>query len=127
MRVSDRSYHEDCLACVACGALLSHSCFTRNLKLYCRKDYQQIFGAKCARCMEKISSSDFVMRSAGFVFHVECFVCFMCGQNLPTGAQYILRQGQPICRRDYEHDLYINSSQGLILYFEKKIRQELGV
>lgn len=112
LRVSDRSYHEDCLACNECGALLTHSCFTRDLKLYCRPDYERIFGVKCARCMEKISCSDLVMRVAGLVFHVECFACCMCGQNLPRGAHYILRQGQPICRRDYEHDLFLNSSQG---------------
>lgn len=112
MRVADRSYHEDCLACSACGNSLSISCFIRDLKIYCRSDYERIFGVKCARCLEKISFSELVMRVAGLVFHVECFACCMCGQPLPRGAHYVLRQGQPICRRDYEHEYYLSSSQG---------------
>ncbi|KAH0553069.1 hypothetical protein KQX54_000193, partial [Cotesia glomerata] len=111
MRVADRSYHEDCLACAACGNLLSISCFIRDLKLYCRSDYERIFGVKCARCLEKISCSDLVMRAAGLVFHVECFACCVCGQPLPRGAHYVLRQGQPMCRRDYEHEYYLSGSQ----------------
>lgn len=115
MRVADRSYHEDCLACAACGNLLSISCFIRDLKLYCRSDYERIFGVKCARCLEKISCSDLVMRAAGLVFHVECFACCVCGQPLPRGAHYVLRQGQPMCRRDYEHEYYLSGSQGELI------------
>ncbi|XP_012236027.1 LIM homeobox transcription factor 1-beta-like isoform X2 [Linepithema humile] len=112
MRVAERNYHEDCLSCTACGTMLSHSCFIRDFKLYCRSDYEKIFGVKCARCMVKISCSDLVMRPvSGLVFHVECFACCMCGQPLPRGAHYILRQGQPICRRDFEHELFLNSPQ----------------
>lgn len=115
MRVADRSYHEDCLSCSACSCPLSHSCFTRDLKLYCRNDYERIYGVKCvkcARCLEKINCSELVMRVANLVFHVECFACCMCGQTLPPGAHYVLRQGQPICRRDYEHEYYLSSPQG---------------
>lgn len=115
MRVAERNYHEECLSCTACGSMLSHSCFIRDLKLYCRSDYERIFGVKCARCIEKISCSDLVMRVAGLVFHVECFACCMCGQPLPRGAHFILRHGQPICRRDFEHELFLNSPQGEFL------------
>ncbi|EFN83212.1 LIM homeobox transcription factor 1-beta isoform X1 [Harpegnathos saltator] len=122
MRVAERNYHEECLSCTACGAMLSHSCFIRDLKLYCRSDYEKIFGVKCARCMEKISCSDLVMRVASLVFHVECFMCCMCGQPLPRGAHFILRQGQPICRRDFEHELYLNSPQDDDLLDENRPR-----
>ncbi|XP_015586197.1 LIM homeobox transcription factor 1-beta [Cephus cinctus] len=122
MRVSERSYHEDCLSCAACATPLTHSCFIRDLKLYCRADYERIFGVKCARCMEKISCSDLVMRAAGLIFHVECFACCMCGQMLPRGAHFILRQGQPICRRDFEHELFLNSPQDDDLLDESRPR-----
>ncbi|XP_063974244.1 LIM/homeobox protein LMX-1.2-like isoform X2 [Diachasmimorpha longicaudata] len=122
MRVADRNYHEDCLACAACARPLSHSCFTRDLKLYCRADYERIYGVKCGRCMEKISCSDFVLRSPGLVFHVECFACCMCGQTLPRGAHYVLRQGQPICRRDYEHEYFLSSPQDDDLLDESRPR-----
>lgn len=120
----DRSYHEDCLSCSVCGTILTKSCFIRNLKLYCRADYEQIFGVKCARCSIIIGGKDLVMRVADLVFHINCFGCYMCGQPLPTGAHFILRQNQPVCRRDFEHEMYINSPQGVyinirfILYFK---------
>ncbi|XP_051164739.1 LIM/homeobox protein lim-6-like [Leptopilina boulardi] len=107
----DRSYHEDCLSCFHCGTILTKSCFIRNLKLYCRSDYEQLFGVKCARCSIIIGGKDLVMRVADLVFHLNCFGCYMCGQPLPTGAHFILRQNQPVCRRDFEHEMYINSPQ----------------
>lgn len=116
MRVEERSYHEGCLSCAACHAPLSKKCFTRDLKLYCKTDYERIFGVKCARCMEMISCSDFVMRVANLVFHLDCFACVMCGENLPRGAHFILRQGQPICMRDFEHELHLNSSHGKFFF-----------
>jgi LIM homeobox transcription factor 1 len=41
MRVADASWHEHCLACSECGVLLSHSCYCRNSKLYCKADYDR--------------------------------------------------------------------------------------
>ncbi|XP_043271722.1 LIM homeobox transcription factor 1-beta isoform X2 [Venturia canescens] len=112
MRVSEKNYHEDCLACAECGRLLSYSCYTRDdLKLYCRPDYERIFRAKCARCGEKLSRSDLVIKHEPLIFHEICFACCICGQTLLKGAQYLFRQGQPICRRDFEHDLFLNCSQ----------------
>ncbi|XP_011312395.1 LIM/homeobox protein LMX-1.2 isoform X2 [Fopius arisanus] len=122
MRVADRNYHEDCLACAACARPLAHSCYTRDLKFYCRADYERIYGVKCGRCMEKISCSDFVLRTASSIFHVECFACCMCGQTLPRGAHYVVRQGQPICRRDYEHEYFLSSPQDDDLLDENRPR-----
>ena len=122
MRVNDRIYHEDCLSCTECGTILTESCFTKNLKLYCRTDYEHIFGGKCARCSVRINGTELVRRAANLVFHMHCFGCWMCGQPLPTGAHFILRQGQPICRRDFEHEMYLNSPQGLLI-FQISIRE----
>ncbi|KAJ8948332.1 hypothetical protein NQ318_019317 [Aromia moschata] len=41
MRVADASWHEHCLSCSICGCLLTHSCYTRNTKLYCKADYDR--------------------------------------------------------------------------------------
>lgn len=41
MRVADISYHERCLLCSICGIRLSHTCFTKDSKLYCRLDYDR--------------------------------------------------------------------------------------
>ncbi|XP_033323101.1 LIM homeobox transcription factor 1 alpha isoform X1 [Megalopta genalis] len=122
MQVAGRNYHEECLSCAVCAVPLTQSCFIRELKFYCRSDYERIFSVKCARCMEKISCSDFVLKAPGLVFHVECFACCVCGQPLPPGTQYFLRQGQPICKRDYENELYLNSPQDYDLLDESRPR-----
>ncbi|KAK9499599.1 hypothetical protein O3M35_002614 [Rhynocoris fuscipes] len=41
MRVGETSYHERCLTCSLCQATLSHTCFYRDSKLYCRIDYER--------------------------------------------------------------------------------------
>ncbi|XP_001605174.1 LIM homeobox transcription factor 1-beta isoform X2 [Nasonia vitripennis] len=120
MRVNERNYHETCLSCCECSAPLSHVCYARDCKFYCRADYQRIYGAKCARCRQKIESNELVMRvpncsqSAlnGPVFHVDCFVCCICGDQLLRGAHYILRHGLPLCKREFQNDIYnMNSPQ----------------
>ncbi|XP_023317380.1 LIM homeobox transcription factor 1-beta-like [Trichogramma pretiosum] len=144
MRVNERDYHEACLACCECSAPLSHSCYTRDCKLYCRLDYERVFGAKCGRCQQKLDCNDLVQRvpaivsplqqqqqtnnnpeppssgggackpgvGGGAVFHVDCFVCCICGEPLLRGAPYILRHGQPLCKREFPSDIYsLNSPQ----------------
>lgn len=41
MRVNDASWHEECLQCAACQQPLTNTCYCRDTRLYCRKDYQQ--------------------------------------------------------------------------------------
>jgi hypothetical protein len=46
--------------------------------------------------------TEFVYRSKGiYVYHLNCFVCFYCGQQLILGEQYINVDGQQlICQRE---------------------------
>lgn len=125
MRVNERDYHENCLSCSECSTPLSHTCYTRDCKLYCRADYERIYGVKCARCQQKLDCNDLVMRvpvqsvngrAGGPVFHIDCFVCCICGESLPRGAHFILRHGQPLCKREFPSDIYsMNSPQGEFL------------
>lgn len=39
LRVTDGLWHERCVRCAACGDALANSCFLRDRKLYCKKDY----------------------------------------------------------------------------------------
>uniref|UniRef100_A0A914KGI3 Uncharacterized protein n=1 Tax=Meloidogyne incognita TaxID=6306 RepID=A0A914KGI3_MELIC len=57
--------------------------------------------ATCARCGQSITPTELVYRSAGiFVYHLNCFTCFCCGQQLTLGEQYINVGGQLICQRE---------------------------
>ncbi|XP_046736056.1 LIM homeobox transcription factor 1-alpha [Diprion similis] len=106
MRVIERSYHEDCLSCAACASPLAHSCFTRDHKLYCRADYDRIYGHKCLGCGLTVAAEELVMRAGEEgAFHLRCFVCVVCGSRLQKGDQFVLKQGQLFCRADYEKEV----------------------
>ncbi|KAF4517802.1 hypothetical protein B566_EDAN003007 [Ephemera danica] len=107
MRVGEASWHETCLACVACGVLLTTSCYQRNAKNYCKGDYDRIFGVKCSRCGERILPHELVMRAQALVFHLRCFACTVCCQQLQKGDQFVLRAGQLFCRADFEKEMFL--------------------
>ena len=41
MRLSDSSWHEECLFCSQCHSPLVNSCYYREGKLFCRIDYER--------------------------------------------------------------------------------------
>ena len=41
MRLSDSSWHEECLFCSQCHCPLVNSCYYRDGKLFCRVDYER--------------------------------------------------------------------------------------
>ncbi|XP_073975596.1 LIM homeobox transcription factor 1-beta isoform X2 [Rhodnius prolixus] len=114
MRVGDTSYHERCLVCSLCQAALSHTCFYRDSKLYCRIDYERLYAKKCLGCSETIGPSELVMRAVDSVFHLRCFLCVVCGVRLQKGDQFVVKQGQLFCRPDYEKEveMFQGYSQG---------------
>ncbi|XP_065225446.1 LIM/homeobox protein LMX-1.2 isoform X2 [Planococcus citri] len=119
MKVGDGSWHEHCLACSICGIQLSHSCYSRNNKFYCKMDYDRLFGVKCTRCGVTILPQEMVMRAQDYVYHLPCFICIMCCQPLQKGEQFVLRGGQLFCRPDYENEMLLvqqsSSPENLII------------
>lgn len=70
----------------------------------------RLFGVKCDRCGNAVSSTDMVMRSQQYVFHLECFVCWICGQRLQKGEQYVIRSGRLYCRQDIDNEYYLSQN-----------------
>ncbi|XP_050074020.1 uncharacterized protein LOC126561753 [Anopheles maculipalpis] len=106
MKVVDITYHERCLQCTSCSIRLMHSCFMREGKLYCRFDYERLYGRnRCLGCGEKIGADELVMRALDNVFHLKCFICVVCGVRLQKGDQYVIKQSQLFCRPDYEKEV----------------------
>ncbi|CAJ1060427.1 LIM homeobox transcription factor 1-alpha [Xyrichtys novacula] len=103
LRVSDGLWHEECVRCAACGDALTNSCFLRDHKLYCKRDYADLFAVRCGGCMEAISPTELVMRAGAAVFHLRCFTCSVCYCRLQTGDRCVLREGQLLCSRDDYH------------------------
>uniref|UniRef100_A0A670Z9E4 LIM homeobox transcription factor 1 beta n=1 Tax=Pseudonaja textilis TaxID=8673 RepID=A0A670Z9E4_PSETE len=110
MRVNESSWHEECLQCAVCQQALTTSCYFRDRKLYCKQDYQQLFAAKCSGCMEKIAPTEFVMRALECVYHLSCFCCCVCERKLRKGDEFVLKEGQLLCKSDYEKEKDLLSS-----------------
>ncbi|XP_078126897.1 LIM/homeobox protein LMX-1.2-like [Sander vitreus] len=121
MRVSGASWHEGCLQCAACQRPLTATCFIRDSTVYCRAHYQQsrilnkeirplcvslrrLFATKCSGCLEKIAATELVMRALESVYHLSCFCCCVCERQLCKGDQFVLKEGQLLCRSDYERE-----------------------
>ncbi|TNN57029.1 Insulin gene enhancer protein ISL-2A [Liparis tanakae] len=89
LRVSpDLEWHAACLKCAECSQYLDETCtcFVRDGKTYCKRDY---------------SSSDLVMRARDNVYHMECFRCSVCSRHLLPGDEFSLRDDELLCRADH--------------------------
>ncbi|KAI6243911.1 BMA-CEH-14, isoform y [Aphelenchoides fujianensis] len=108
-KVLDQSYHEACLRCADCRQPFSQSCYSKQGRIYCREHFFRRFGPKCSRCNEHVAEKDVVRKANGHVYHLECFKCVICEQELSTGDQFYLipQDGRLVCRADYE-----NSAKG---------------
>ncbi|XP_048351778.1 LIM homeobox transcription factor 1-alpha isoform X1 [Sphaerodactylus townsendi] len=104
LRLNDGLWHERCVRCASCQERLERSCFYREKKLYCRPDYEKLFAVKCSSCLEAIAPSEFVMRALKSVYHVGCFCCCVCERQLQKGDEFVLKEGQLLCKSDFEKE-----------------------
>ncbi|XP_070174582.1 insulin gene enhancer protein ISL-1-like isoform X2 [Littorina saxatilis] len=104
MRVApDLEWHAGCLKCADCAQYLDESCtcYVRDGKTYCKRDYLRLFGTKCSQCLLGFGKTDFVMRAKNKMFHVDCFRCVVCNRALVTGDEFALRDdGLLYCKLD---------------------------
>ncbi|KAK9408562.1 hypothetical protein NXF25_007336 [Crotalus adamanteus] len=113
LRVSpDLEWHAACLKCAECNQYLDETCtcFVRDGKTYCKRDYIRLYGIKCAKCNIGFSKNDFVMRARSKVYHIECFRCVACSRQLIPGDEFALREDGLFCRAD--HDVVERASLG---------------
>jgi len=105
LRVSpDLSWHAACLKCCECETLLdeNQTCFVRDGKPFCKKDYVRLYSVRCASCGTVFTKNDFVMRAKTKMFHKECFRCSMCSRHLEPGDEFALHGTGLLCREDHE-------------------------
>lgn len=83
----DLEWHAACLKCQECRQFLDESCtcFVRDGKTYCKRDYTRLFGTKCDKCGSSFSKNDFVMRAKTKIYHIDCFRCSACARQLIPG------------------------------------------
>jgi len=105
LRVSpDLSWHAACLKCSDCQMMLDekHTCFVREGKTFCKKDYIRLYGARCSACQTVFTKNDFVMRAKTKMFHLECFRCAACRRHLVPGDEFALHGEGIYCKEDHE-------------------------
>lgn len=61
----------------------------------------RMYGTKCTGCKTTIPANEFVMRALGNVYHIQCFVCTMCGHRLEKGQEFALKDNKLYCKDDY--------------------------
>ncbi|XP_041126839.1 LIM homeobox transcription factor 1-alpha-like, partial [Polyodon spathula] len=64
----------------------------------------RLFAVKCSACLELIAPAEFVMRAQKNVYHLHCFCCCVCERRLQKGDEFLLKEGQLLCRSDYEKE-----------------------
>ncbi|XP_073510240.1 LIM homeobox transcription factor 1-alpha-like isoform X2 [Phyllobates terribilis] len=126
LRVNDRSWHECCVKCAACLQILSGTCYYRNRQLYCKEDYEKLFSTKCNSCLKTVLPSEFIMRVLSHVYHVACFYCCECERRLERGDEFVLKEGQLLCRSDYEREREMLSAFSLTPAGSVKSEEEDG-
>ncbi|XP_022066057.1 LIM homeobox transcription factor 1-alpha [Acanthochromis polyacanthus] len=104
LRVNERSWHETCVKCAVCLSALTGTCYCRDRLLYCKHDYEKLFVRKCSACLQVIGRSELIMRVLGQVYHLGCFSCCECERRLQRGDEFVLKEGQLLCRMDYEKE-----------------------
>ncbi|KAI0235414.1 Insulin gene enhancer protein ISL-1 [Lamellibrachia satsuma] len=100
----DLEWHASCLKCADCDQFLDETCtcFVRDGKTYCKRDYVRLFGTKCAKCGQGFSKNDFVMRACAKVYHIDCFRCVACSRQLIPGDEFALRDDGLFCKADHD-------------------------
>merc|ERR1719211_792820 len=97
-------WHQACLKCSECQMFLdeNHTCFVRDGKTYCKKDYVRLYSARCSACHSVFTKNDFVMRAKTKMFHLECFRCAACRRHLVPGDEFALHGEGIYCKEDHE-------------------------
>ncbi|MEQ2196950.1 hypothetical protein XENOCAPTIV_019072, partial [Xenoophorus captivus] len=65
---------------------------------------ERLFVRKCSACLQVIGRSELIMRVLGQVYHLGCFSCCECERRLQRGDEFVLKEGQLLCRMDYEKE-----------------------
>ncbi|XP_010077104.1 PREDICTED: LOW QUALITY PROTEIN: LIM homeobox transcription factor 1-alpha-like [Pterocles gutturalis] len=75
-----------------------------SLHVHHRQTGLRLFQTKCSSCLKAIAPSELIMRVLENVYHVHCFYCCECERRLQRGDEFVLKEGQLLCRSDYEKE-----------------------
>lgn len=85
-----RQWHTWCFACGECGAVLQGEYMGRDGVPYCERDYQRLYGVRCAYCQRYISGK-VLQAGDNHHFHPTCARCSKCGDPFGDGEEMFLQ------------------------------------
>ncbi|CAH2059771.1 unnamed protein product, partial [Iphiclides podalirius] len=86
----DRQWHTWCFACGECGGVLRGEYMGRGGVPYCERDYQRLYGVRCAYCRRYISGK-VLQAGDNHHFHPTCARCTKCGDPFGDGEEMFLQ------------------------------------
>ncbi|XP_050681817.1 actin-binding LIM protein 2 isoform X2 [Leptidea sinapis] len=86
----ERQWHTGCFACGECGAVLDGEYMGRDGVPYCERDYQRLYGVRCAYCQRYISGK-VLQAGENHHFHPTCARCSKCGDPFGDGEEMFLQ------------------------------------
>ncbi|XP_035221407.1 LIM/homeobox protein Lhx4-like [Stegodyphus dumicola] len=102
LKLRDQLWHSGCLRCSVCSVLLSERCYHRDSANFCKEHFFRKYGSRCAGCGNGVLPLETVRKVRSLVFHMQCFICILCGRQLATGDRFYLMEDQKlICQPDY--------------------------
>ncbi|XP_070540344.1 actin-binding LIM protein 2-like isoform X10 [Ptychodera flava] len=93
----DKQWHINCFKCAKCKQILVGEYMGREGVPYCERDYQHLFGIKCANCEGYITGK--VLQAGEKHYHPSCSKCGRCGYTFREGEEMYL-QGSEIWHPD---------------------------
>lgn len=85
-----RQWHTWCFACGECGGVLQGEYMGRGGVPYCERDYQRLFGVRCAYCQRYIAGK-VLQAGDNHHFHPTCARCSKCGDPFGDGEEMFLQ------------------------------------
>lgn len=86
----ERQWHPACFACASCGVVLAGEYMGREGRPYCERDYQRLYGVRCAYCARYIAGK-VLQAGEAHHFHPTCARCSKCGDPFGDGEEMFLQ------------------------------------
>ncbi|XP_060807051.1 actin-binding LIM protein 1 isoform X3 [Amyelois transitella] len=85
----DRQWHKSCFACGVCGCVLQGEYMSYGGVPYCERDYQRLYGVRCAHC-DRFVSGRVLQAGENHHYHTACARCIKCGDSFGEGEDMYL-------------------------------------
>jgi len=96
LKVSEKYFHLECFKCYKCKCSLAKGgFFCKDNRYFCSKDYQTLYGTKCAVCKQFVQGE--VVTALGKTYHQKCFACGKCNKTFVYGQKVIYTKNQCVC------------------------------